>query len=235
MEYFFGKSNSRPPNRAGYTIHLLPFLSYNLIMKRKFFLLFILAMLVNPAFAIDLKLNNSKPETVKYEKETNEARVFYAQNNLEEALNALISIPSEDRNAENWLLMGNIQQDKGNLKEAVFLYESALLADNKYYKAYYNLGVLYFSQEKYSLALENFLSAKKYKNDLANIYYNLGCTYLNLGDFKKAKNEFMTAIELKNTEPDYYYNLALVYKKLGNEKKAKYYLDFYDKISANKD
>lgn len=208
-------------------------------MKRKIFLLFVLMMFANSAFAIDMKLENyftnSQQESVSgYEGKSTEARAFYAQNNLDEALNVLVSIPAEYRSAENWLLMGNIQQDKSNLKDAVFLYESALMADNKFYKAYYNLGVLYFGEEKYSLALENFLNAKKYKNDLANIYYNLGCTYLNLGEFKKAKNELMYAIELKNTEPDYYYNLALVFKKLGNEKKADYYLDFYEKVQANK-
>ena len=55
-----------------------------------------------------------------------------------------------------------------------------------------------------------------------------------MGEYKKAKNELLYAIELKNTEPDYYYNLALAYKKMGNEKKAKYYVDFYEKVLANK-
>ena len=181
-----------------------------------------------------MKLENfftDKEETAQvYEKETKEARVFYAQNNLDEAMSILVSIPAEHRSAENWLLMGNIQQDKDNLKEAIFMWESAILADEKFYRAYYNLGVLYFTQEKYALALENFKKAKRYKNDLHIIYYNLGCTYLSLGEFKKAKNEFLYAIELKNTEPDYYYNTALVYKKLGNEKKAKYYLDLYNNM-----
>jgi len=169
-----------------------------------------------------------------YENETQEARALYAQNNIEEAMNVLISIPTEDRSAENWLLLGNIQQDKGNIKEAVFSFENSILADAKFYKSYYNLGVLYFEEEKYALALENFLKAKKYKNDLAIIYYNLGCTYLKLGEFRKAKNELLYAIQLKGTEPDYYYNLAFAYKKLNNEKKAKYYLELYEKALGNK-
>lgn len=207
-------------------------------MKIKIFTLLALSFFMAPAFAIDMKLENFFPDKPaveqKFEEESQEARAFYAQNNLEEAMNILVSIPAERRNAENWLLMGNIQQDKGNIKDAVFLFESALMADNKFYKAYYNLGVIYFAEEKYALAVENFQKAKKYKNDLPNIYYNLGCTYLTMGEFKKAKNELLYAIELKNTEPDYYYNLALCYKKMGNEKKAKYYADFYEKVLANK-
>ncbi len=223
MESFFEKSN---------------FLSYNFDMKRKIFTVLSLICLAAPTFAVDMKLENFFGEKEKqvspYEEQSRQARAFYAQNNLEEAMNLLISIPAESRNSENWLLLGNIQQDKGKLKDAVFMFESALMADSKNYRAYYNLGVLYFSEEKYSLALDNFLKAKKYKNDLAIIYYNLGCTYLNMGEFKKAKNELLYAIELKNTEPDYYYNLALAYKKMGNDKKAQYYLDFYEKVLANK-
>lgn len=207
-------------------------------MKRKILTLLALITLAAPAYSVDMKLENffhEKEQVVsKYDEESQQARGLYAQNNLEEAMNILISIPAEFRTAENWLLLGNIQQDKGKLKDAVHMFESALLADPKSYRAYYNLGVLYFSEEKYSLALENFLKAKKYKNNLANIYYNLGCTYLNTGDFKKAKNELLYAIELKNTEPDYYYNLAFAYKKMGNDKKAQYYLDFYEKMLANK-
>ncbi len=209
---------------------------YNVAMKRTFLvLLFVFFAL--PSIAIDMKLENfftdQRQEVSSYENETQEARAFYAQNNLEEAMNVLVSIPAESRSAENWLLMGNIQQDKGNIKDAIFMFESALMADAKFYKAYYNLAVVYFDEEKYSLALENLLKAKKYKNDLPIIYYNLGCTYLKLGEFKKAKNEFLYAIELKNTEPDYYYNLALVYKKLNNEKKANYYLDFYNRLNQS--
>ena len=188
-------------------------------MKRLFLVLVAIGLFANTTFA---NVNNEQ------------IKVLYAENNIKEAFNLLLSIPEEERTSENWLLMGNIQQDKGNLKDAIFMWESAILADEKFYKAYYNLGVLYFEEEKYSLALTNFKKAKKFNLEHPNIYYNLGCTYLKLGEFKKAKNELLYAIQLKNTEPDYYYNLALVYKKLENEKKAKYYLDFYEKLLANK-
>ena len=95
--------------------------------------------------------------------------------------------------------------------------------------------MLYFSEEKYSLALEKFKNAKKYKLDNPNIYYNLGCTYINLGEFRKAKNEIMYAIELKNNVPDYYYNMAYVYKKLGKDKKAQSYMDVFEKLNGFKE
>lgn len=207
-------------------------------MKRKIFLLLLATIITLPANAVDVKMSKffgeKEKTTNSYEEQSNEARIFYAQNNIEEAMNTLIEIPAENRTSENWLLMGNIQQDRGNLKDAIFMWESAILANEKNYKAYYNLGILYFGEEKYALALENFKKAKKYNLEHPNIYYNLGCTYFKLGEYKKAKNELLYAIQLKNTEPDYYYNVALTYKKLGNEKKAKYYLDYYEKVLENK-
>lgn len=206
---------------------------------KKIYLVIAIILFGLSSYSMDLELENFNPDKTpetknSYEDVSSQARIMYAQNNIDEAMNILINIPQDSRSAENWLLLGNIQQDKGNINEAKLMYEYAIMENPKAYKAYYNLGVLYFGEEKYSLALENFKKAQKYKNDLAIIYYNIGCTYINMGEFKKARNELLYAIELKGTEPDYYYNLALCYKKLNNEKKAKYYLDIREKVLANK-
>lgn len=206
---------------------------------RKFLNIILAVLILNcscPVFGFEINLHNKKAtEQVQnpYAEQESIARAMYAQNNIEETLNILYSIPAEQRSSEAWLLMGNIQQDKGDIKSAVNMYENAIINDKKNYKAYYNLGVIYFGEEKYSLALENFKNAKKYKLDNPSIYYNLGCTYINLGEFRKAKNEIFYAIELKNNVPDYYYNIAYAYKKIGNDKKAKYYMDLYDKVIEN--
>lgn len=204
-------------------------------MKKIFLIILLGAFLCIEAQGFEINLNNKKEEVVNpYSEQESLARAMYAQNNLEETLNILYTIPDESKTAEDWLLLGNINQDKGDTKSAVTMYEKAVTTDKKCYKAYYNLGVLYFSEEKYSLALENFKKAKKYKLDNPSIYYNLGCTYINLGEFRKAKNEIMYAIELKNTVPEYYYNIAYAYKKLGNDKKAQSYMDLYDKLMEDK-
>ena len=48
-----------------------------------------------------------------------QAKLLYADNNITESFNALLSIPEEERTAENWLLLGNILQDKGRNDDAV--------------------------------------------------------------------------------------------------------------------
>lgn len=156
--------------------------------------------------------------------------VLYAQNNLKEAFELLISIPQEQRTSQNWLLLGNILEDEGKLDEAIFMYHSAIALDEKDYKAHYNLANAYLSQDKPNLAVEEFKKVIKYNPNFAYGYYNLGCTYLKLGKIKQAKLEFLRAIEKDNQVADFHYNLAYTYKQLKNDKQAQVYLDYYNKL-----
>ena len=142
------------------------------------------------------------------------ARALYAQNEIDEALKILKSKGEETRSAEDWLLIGNILQDK----------------DPKYYKAHYNLGYIYLIKEQPNMALAEFKKSVKYKPDFAYGYYNMGCAYLKLKQYGSAKYNFFRAIDLKNDEPSFYYNLAYAYKMMGKEKQAKTYLDLYNKL-----
>jgi len=158
------------------------------------------------------------------------ARALYAQNEIDEALKILKSKGEETRSAEDWLLIGNILQDKDRIDEAVYMFKKAINKDPKYYKAHYNLGYIYLIQEKPNMALEEFKKAVKYKPDFAYGYYNMGCAYLKLKKYGSAKYNFFRAVDIKNDEPSFYYNLAYTYKQMGKEKQAKTYLDLYNKL-----
>lgn len=159
-----------------------------------------------------------------------QAVLFYNDNNVKRALDTLISISESNRTAQDWLLIGNILQDQEKISDATFMYERAIKVDPKFYKAYYNLGNIYLADDKPFLAIENYRKANKSNNTFAYGYYNLGCAYLKAGDLKKAKIAFLKAIELKNTEPNFHYNLAYTYKMLKKPKLAKQYLGFYNKL-----
>lgn len=156
--------------------------------------------------------------------------ILYAENNIKDAFNLLLSIPEEDRNVQNWLLMGNILQDKGKNDDAAFMYSRAISLDEKYYKAHYNLGNIYMLQDKPNMAIQSYKKAVKYNPEFAYGYYNLGCAYLKAGKIKSAKWEFYKAIDLNNQVADFHYNLAYTFKKLNKEKQAKTYLDYYNKL-----
>lgn len=191
------------------------FLVYNFVMKKILALLTIFALSTGLCFANEL---NDK------------IKILYAENNIKEAFNLLLSIPEEERNAQHWLLMGNILQDEGKNDDAAFMYNRAISADGKYYKAYYNLGNIYMLQDKPNMAIQAYKKAVKYNPEFAYGYYNLGCAYLKIGKVKSAKWEFYKAIDLNNQVADFHYNLAYTFKQLNKEKQAKQYLDNYNKI-----
>lgn len=159
-----------------------------------------------------------------------QATLFYNENNLKSSFDTLLSIKEADRSAQDWLLLGNILQDQNKESDAIFMYKRAILVNPKFYKSYYNLGNIYLAEEKPYLAIENYRKANKMNNKFSYAYYNLGCAYLEIGELKKAKITFLKAIDLKNTEPNFHYNLAYTYKKLNNPKLAKQYLGFYNKL-----
>lgn len=195
------------------------FLLYNFAMKRFWLFLISLALLSNCVWADTLN---------------EQINVLYAENNIKEAFNLLLSIPEENRSAQNWVLMGNILQDEGKPDEAIFMYNSAIATDAKNYKAHYNLGNAYLQQNKPNMAIAEFKKAIKYNPEFSYAYYNLGCAYLKIDKPRNAKWEFFKAIDLNNQEPDFYYNLAYTYKKLNNEKQSKIYLEYYDKLMEQK-
>ncbi|MBR1425416.1 tetratricopeptide repeat protein [bacterium] len=200
-------------------------------MKR--FLVLLLIFMLGTSFecsnAVGLSFGKKQTE-VQTDEISQQARVLYAQNNIDEALTLLQNKKEAERTAQDWLMMGNIMQDKDKIPEAVYMFNQALNKEPKYYKAHYNLGYIYFIQDKPNMALAEFKKAVKYNPEFAYGYYNIGCVYLKLKNYGSAKYNFFKALDLRANEPNVYYNLAYCYKKLGKDKKAQIYLDLYNKM-----
>ena len=198
----------------------------------------LLILTANCSDAIALKpnskqQNNTIVQSEKFVNITNQANVLYAENDIKGAFNLFLTIPEEERTAQNWLLLGNILQDQGKLEEATFMYNKAIEVDDKYYKAYYNLGNIYLNDGRPNMAVEEYKKVIKIKPEYAYAHYNLGCAYIKLEKYGKAKFELLTATDYKNNVADLDYKLAYVYKKLGKEKQAKTYLEYYNKLIDN--
>ncbi len=206
-------------------------------MKRFLCIISILCLSANSVFAAlpwEQKKETSKVvQSEQFKSITNQANVLYAENNITNAFNLILSIPEEERTAQNWLLLGNLLQDQGKIDEAIFMYNKAIQTDEAYYKAYYNLGNIYLQDGRPNMSIEQYKKVIKLRPEYAYAHYNLGCAYIKLGKYNKAKYELLTAIDLKNTVADFHYNLAYVYKKLNKEKSAKTYIEYYNKIIEN--
>lgn len=160
-----------------------------------------------------------------------QAVAFYSDNNFNKTMDLLLQIDENERTAQDWLLLGNLLDEKGEKDNAVFMYQKSINTDSKYYKAYYNLANIYLKDEKYYMAVTNYKKALKYNKTNPYVFYNLACAYIKLGQINKAKSPLIQAVTLKNDVAEFHYNLAYVYKSLNKPKLAQTYLDNYNKLN----
>lgn len=199
------------------------YLVYNLNMKRFLFTLSILTMLALPAFSAE------SPDDIKQELKE-QVILYYNTNSITQCVETLAKIPDVEKNAQDWLIMANIAQDRQKPLDAVFFLQRAIIADPKFYKAYYNLGNVYFENDNINLAMNNYRKAIKLKENFAYAYYNMGCCYLKKGNYRLARYYFANAIKYNDQEPSFYYNIAYTYKMLKNTKRANEAMDFYQDL-----
>ena len=88
-----------------------------------------------------------------------QAKLFYAENNIRPAFDALISIPEDKRTSENWLYLGNILHDTQKNDDALYMYSQALIVNPKNYKALYNTANIYLEQDKIDDAIAEYKKA----------------------------------------------------------------------------
>lgn len=160
-----------------------------------------------------------------------QATAFYSDNNFNKTMDLILQIDEKERTAQDWLLLGNVLDDKGEIDNANFMYQKAISVDGKFYKSYYNLANNYAEKAQYNMAISNYKKAISLNKENPFLYYNLACVYIKTGDLKKAKTNLNKAILLKNDVPEFHYNLAYVYKQLNKSKLAQTYLDNYNKLT----
>lgn len=162
-----------------------------------------------------------------------QATAFYSDNNYQKTIDLILQIDEKERSAKDWLILGNVLEDKGEKENAVFMYQKAISVDSKYYKAYYNLANQYANDGRYNMAIQNYKKAASLNKENPYVFYNMACTYIKLGELGKAKTNLNKAIMLKSDVPDFHYNLAYVYKLLNKPKLAQTYLSNYNKLTGN--
>lgn len=161
-----------------------------------------------------------------------QAKFLYNSNELEESKKLFNQIPDAEKISDDWLFLANIAQDNGKDIDAVFYLKKAIQADDKNYKAHYNLGNIYFADNKINMALAEYRKVLRIKKDYAYAYYNKGCCYLKNGSWYNARYEFGLAIKSNPDEPAFYYNLAYANKMLKKTEKAQEALEMYNKLMS---
>ena len=197
-------------------------LLYNVLMKKIIFTILILLGFCGGAFAVN-------PNQLK-----DDGMMLYSVNKINEAKEMFEQIPEERRDAEVWLLLSNIAQDLQDEQNVEKYLRLSLEKNPKFYKAYYNLGNIYFNKGNIDEALKNYKLAAKYNNKNGYIYTNIGCCYLAKQNLHLARINFNKAVSLNSQNPTNYYNLAYICKQKGNTKKAEELLKIYNTLMQDR-
>ncbi|MFA5893084.1 MAG: tetratricopeptide repeat protein [Candidatus Margulisiibacteriota bacterium] len=128
----------------------------------------------------------------------------------------------QDANAHNSL--GWLYHQKGLPAEAILEYRLAIKYDFSYALAYNNLGLVYFDNKQYELAIASFNKTIALDNDkkaLEYAYYNLGRAYRKTKDIKKAIESLAKAMALNSQSLSVQREYKIAF--LMNDKKANYF------------
>ena len=101
-----------------------------------------------------------------------QATAFYSDNNFHKTMELILQIDEKERSAQDWLILGNLLDEKGEKENAIFMYQKAINANPKYYKAYYNLANIYLNEERYNMAIDNYKQALKLNKEIDIMFIN---------------------------------------------------------------
>jgi tetratricopeptide (TPR) repeat protein len=116
---------------------------------------------------------------------------LYQRNELEKSETVISQIIYRDSKfVDAYILRSVINQTNKKPDLAIGDLQIAIAIDKGNYLAHYNLGNLYFKQEKYGEALEQFSASLSSKKDFPNAYLNRANTYMMLRDHVKALDDY---------------------------------------------
>jgi len=124
---------------------------------------------------------------------------------------------------ENFCL-GYLENEKPARQAEVIvsLFRKAIREDDKFWEAYYNLGIAYFNNGDYNNALQQFDIIITSLPNFEKPYYGRGLIYLRREDYKKAKQDFLRVTEFNpNDYKPFYYlgRISVILKEYGEANK----------------
>lgn len=133
-------------------------------------------------------------------------------------------------------LVGLAYAQKGDLKQAINIYQTALAQDSRYAPLISNLGAAYYSlflqsRERQALqtAMEKYKQAIEIDPAYAQPYHGLGMIYRVIGNLQGAIFCWEKTLELNPEIDAAYYSLGVAYMEKGDYKKALTSLSIYQK------
>ncbi|EFI41303.1 tetratricopeptide repeat protein [Peptoniphilus sp. oral taxon 386 str. F0131] len=190
-------------------------------------------------------LNGSVEESIKYYKfaieyDDNYDRAYYYlghcydktgdKNAALRCFKKCIDIDSEDYISYNDI--GCIYEEQKCYDMAKHYFECSLKINPNYFRALYNMGVVYKALGDNNVALEYYFKAKNEEKN-PYIYLNISAIYIELKDFNRAIEILNEGIEYNPESVNLFYNRACSKARLGDKEGA--LLDLKRAVNINKE
>jgi tetratricopeptide (TPR) repeat protein len=120
---------------------------------------------------------------------------------------------------------------KGRTEVVTGLFRQAIREDPKFWEAYYNLGIVYFNNQNYSQALEQFNRVIEALPRFDKSYYGRGLIYERQKEYDKAIADFQMVTELNPNDYKPYYNLGKISLDQKNYAEAESYLEKAEELN----
>lgn len=107
---------------------------------------------------------------------------------------------------------GLVHVRKGDIIEALRMFERARSLDGDFYEAFMNFGQITLSFRGYEDARSSFSRAVELNPESYDAHVGLGVAFRGLGDFEKAEEHYLRAKEIAPDRPESYFNLAVLHQ-----------------------
>ena len=112
-------------------------------------------------------------------------------------------------------------------KEAETIYHSLITAHPDAWILRYNLGILYFDQNRFDAALSEYTAAYNLTKPNNDLLYNLAICQKQCGQIEQAIDTYLQALDLEPYDIDSLYNLAGCYRVIEHFEEA---INFYHQV-----
>jgi tetratricopeptide (TPR) repeat protein len=107
---------------------------------------------------------------------------------------------------------GLIKVRRGDIIEALRMFERAVQLNNSIFEAHMNFGQITLSFRGYEDARRSFARAVELQNNSYDAHIGLGAALRGLNQLDQAEAEYNRARELDGNRPEAYYNLGILYQ-----------------------
>ncbi len=124
---------------------------------------------------------------------------------------------------EIYFYLGNAYYETGDIPGAITAFLQAVQIDSLYFKAMFNLALMYDEGENYIRAIETFERAARIEPSTPDVWSHMGNSYYAIGQHAKAMDLYRKAVSMDSTATHAYYSMGIAFADAGIFREAARY------------